>query len=99
MTAGHGRRAHRAIKVVDAPGWIGFAAARQVAQIRRTITRGGKTTAEVVYVISSAAHTTAPPATLAASRTSPPDYDITPADPTGPSTGSLPHERDFAGTL
>jgi predicted transposase YbfD/YdcC len=42
VQTGHGRRAHRAIKVVDAPGWIGFAAARQVAQIRRTITRGGK---------------------------------------------------------
>lgn len=66
VQTGHGRRAHRAIKVVDAPGWIGFAAARQVAQIRRTITRGGKKTAEVVYVITSAAHTTAPPATLAA---------------------------------
>jgi predicted transposase YbfD/YdcC len=66
VQTGHGRRVHRAIKVVDAPGWIGFAAAQQVAQIRRTTTRGGKKTVEVVYVITSADHAAAPPAILAA---------------------------------
>ncbi len=63
---GHGRRAHRAIKVLAAPAWITFTGARQVAQIRRTTTRAGKKTIEIVYVITSADHTAAPPAVLAA---------------------------------
>jgi predicted transposase YbfD/YdcC len=63
---GHGRRAHRAIKVLAAPAWITFAGAAQVAQIRRTTTRAGKKTVEVVYVITSADHIAAPPAVLAA---------------------------------
>lgn len=66
---GHGRRAHRAIKVLAAPAWISFAGAAQVAQIRRTITRrvNGKPrkTVEIVYVVTSANHITAPPTTLA----------------------------------
>jgi predicted transposase YbfD/YdcC len=65
VTTGHGRRTHRAIKVVQAPDWVGFAGAQQVAQVRRTTTREGRKTVEVVYVITSADHTTAPPATLA----------------------------------
>ncbi|MBL8932361.1 MAG: ISAs1 family transposase [Kineosporiaceae bacterium] len=63
---GHGRRAHRAIKVLTAPAWIAFAGATQVAQIRRTVTRKGKKTVEVVYVITSADHIAAPPPVLAA---------------------------------
>ncbi len=47
----HGRRVRRTIKVVAAPAWITFAGAAQVAQIRRTTTRAGKKTVEVVYVI------------------------------------------------
>jgi predicted transposase YbfD/YdcC len=70
VQTGHGRRTHRAIKVVTAPDWIGFAGAHQVAQVRRTTTRQvngkPKKTVEVVYVITSADHTAAPPATLAA---------------------------------
>jgi len=66
VQAGHGRRACRTIKVIDAPAWVTFTAARQVAQIRRTTTRDGKKTVEVVYVITSASHQAAPPATLAA---------------------------------
>jgi predicted transposase YbfD/YdcC len=62
----HGRRATRTIKAITAPAWIGFAAAAQVAQIRRTVNRAGKKTVEVVYLITSADHTAAPPATLAA---------------------------------
>jgi predicted transposase YbfD/YdcC len=66
VQVGHGRRVHRAIKVLTAPEWIAFSGAAQVAQIRRTTTRAGKRTVEVVYVITSADHHAAPPATLAA---------------------------------
>ena len=62
---GHGRRVRRTIKVVAAPAWITFTGAAQVAQIRRTSTRAGKKTIEVVYVITSASHHAAPPSTLA----------------------------------
>ncbi len=60
-----GRRVTRTIKVLDAPTWTGFIGAAQVAQIRRTVTRKGKKTVEVVYLITSANHHDAPPATLA----------------------------------
>lgn len=67
---GHGRRTTRTIKVVQAPAWISFTGAKQVAQIRRTTTRTTngkpKKTVEVVYIITSADAPTAPPATLAA---------------------------------
>ncbi len=66
VTTGHGRRVRRTIKVVAAPAWINFAGAAQVAQIRRTVTRAGKKTVEVVYVITSADYRAAPPAVLAA---------------------------------
>ncbi len=56
----------RTIKVLTAPAWITFAGAAQLAQIRRTTNRNGKKTVEVVYVITSADHRAAPPATLAA---------------------------------
>jgi predicted transposase YbfD/YdcC len=62
---GHGRRTTRTIKAVDAPTWIGFAAAKQVAQIRRITTRKGKKSVEVVYVITSADALTAPAPVLA----------------------------------
>jgi predicted transposase YbfD/YdcC len=65
VTTTHGRRVRRTIKVVAAPAWITFARAAQVALIRRTTTRAGKTTVEVVYVITSADHRAAPPAVLA----------------------------------
>ncbi len=66
VSTGHGRRVRRTIKVVTAPAWITFAGAAQVAQIRRTVTRAGKKTVEVVYVITSADYRAAPPAVLAA---------------------------------
>lgn len=66
VSTGHGRRVRRTIKVVTAPAWITFAGAAQVAQIRRTTTRAGKKTVEVVYVITSADCRAAPPAVLAA---------------------------------
>ena len=61
---GHGRRARRTIKVALAPAWVDFAGAAQVAQVRRTVTKKGKKTVEVVYLITS--DRTTDPATLAA---------------------------------
>ena len=63
VSTGHGRRARRTIKAVLAPAWIGFHGAAQVAQLRRTVTRNGKKTVEVVYLITS--DRDADPATLA----------------------------------
>jgi predicted transposase YbfD/YdcC len=72
---GRGRRITRTIKVLQAPtdltGWVDFPGAAQVAQIRRTRTtktknKTTKKTVEVVYVITSADHHTAPPRVLAA---------------------------------
>jgi predicted transposase YbfD/YdcC len=65
-TKGHGRRVTRTIKVVTAPAWVEFHGAAQVAQLRRTVTKAGKKTVEVVYLITSASPAAAPPATLAA---------------------------------
>lgn len=62
-----GRRITRTIKVMDAPAWLTFPGAAQVAQLRRTTTtRDGRRTVEVVYLITSAGHTIAGPGTLAA---------------------------------
>src|SRR5215472_3923175 len=63
VTRDHGRRARRTIKVTLMPAWIEFEGAAQVAQLRRTVTRKGKKTVEVVYLITSSS---ADPATLAA---------------------------------
>jgi predicted transposase YbfD/YdcC len=64
VTKDHGRRARRTVKAVLAPAWVEFEGAAQVAQVRRTVTRKGKKTVEVVYVITSDADADA--ATLAA---------------------------------
>jgi predicted transposase YbfD/YdcC len=64
-TTGHGRRATRSIKVIQAPAWTGFTGAAQVAQLRRTVTKKGIKSVEVVYLITSADHAAAPPAVLA----------------------------------
>jgi predicted transposase YbfD/YdcC len=53
VSTDHGRRARRTIKAVLAPAWIGFDGAAQVAQLRRTVTKKGKKTIEVVYLITS----------------------------------------------
>jgi predicted transposase YbfD/YdcC len=60
----HGRRARRTIKAALAPSWVEFDGAAQVAQLRRTVTKKGKKTVEVVYLITS--DRAAEPATLAA---------------------------------
>ncbi|WP_246353307.1 ISAs1 family transposase [Streptomyces fulvorobeus] len=62
---GHGRRATRTIKVIDVPAWIEFTSAAQIAQLRRTVTRKGRRTVEIVYLITSADTHTAPPSHLA----------------------------------
>lgn len=59
---GHGKRIRRTIKVVVARGWVDLPGA---AQLRRTVTRAGKKSVEVVYLITSAEAHTASPATLA----------------------------------
>jgi predicted transposase YbfD/YdcC len=64
VSTGHGRRARRTVKVALAPAWIEFAGAARVAQVRRTVTRKGKKTVEVAYLITS--DRLAGPATLAA---------------------------------
>ena len=64
VSTDHGRRARRTIKAVLAPAWTGFDGAAQVAQLRRTVTKNGKKTVEVVYLITS--DRDAGPATLAA---------------------------------
>jgi predicted transposase YbfD/YdcC len=64
VSTDHGRRARRTIKAVLAPSWIEFAGAAQVAQVRRTVTKKGKKTVEVVYLITS--DRAAGPAALAA---------------------------------
>jgi predicted transposase YbfD/YdcC len=64
VSTDHGRRARRTIKAALAPAWIGFDGAAQVAQVRRTVTKKGRKTVEVVYLITS--DRDADPATLAA---------------------------------
>jgi predicted transposase YbfD/YdcC len=64
VSTDHGRRARRTIKAALAPAWIGFEGAAQVAQLRRTVTKNGRKTVEVVYLITS--DRGADPATLAA---------------------------------
>jgi predicted transposase YbfD/YdcC len=54
LQTGRGRRTRRTIKVTRVPAWVTFPGAAQIAQIRRTVTQGGKKTVEVVYVITSA---------------------------------------------
>jgi predicted transposase YbfD/YdcC len=53
VSTGHGRRARRTIKAAPAPPWTGFAGAARVAQLRRTVTKKGKKTVEVVCLITS----------------------------------------------
>jgi predicted transposase YbfD/YdcC len=53
VTKDRGRRARRTVKALLAPAWTDFEGAAQVAQVRRTVTRKGKKTVEVVYVITS----------------------------------------------
>lgn len=50
---GHGRTVTRTVKAIEVPDWIHWPGAAQVLQIRRTRTRKGHKTIEVVYAICS----------------------------------------------
>ena len=65
LDTGHGRRVRRTIKVAAAPQLLDFPHAMQVAQLRRTATRQGKKSVEVVYVITSMPSAEASPAQIA----------------------------------
>lgn len=62
---GHGRLERRTIKAAEVAG-LGFPHACQVLQVRRTITKKGRKTMEVVYLITSMPMTTAAPSQVAA---------------------------------
>ncbi|MGH3500937.1 MAG: ISAs1 family transposase [Nocardioidaceae bacterium] len=65
-STGRGQRATRTIKITAVPAWVAFPGAAQIAQLRRTVTgKNKKKTVEVVYLITSASHATAPPDVLA----------------------------------
>ena len=69
--SGHGRKETRTIKTAQVPAWIAFEGAAQIAQLRRTTWRKKskgapkRKSVEVVYLITSADRSTAPPLTLA----------------------------------
>jgi len=65
LDVSHGRRVQRTIKVAAAAQVLDFPGAVQVAQLRRTATRAGKKTVEIVYIITSMTSTEATPAQIA----------------------------------
>lgn len=62
---GHGRPERRTIKATEVGASLGFPHAFQVLQVRRTVTRKGRRTVEVVYLITSMPMTSAAPAQVA----------------------------------
>lgn len=62
---GHGRRERRTIKAAEVAG-LGFPHACQVLQVRRTVTRSGRRSVEVVYLITSMPMAAAAPLQVAA---------------------------------
>lgn len=63
---GHGRRERRTIKATEVDAGLGFPHATQVLQVRRTVTRSGRRTVEVVYLITSMPMTCTAPSQVAA---------------------------------
>ncbi|MDH6681051.1 putative transposase YbfD/YdcC [Rhodococcus sp. LBL1] len=63
---GHSRRERRTIKATEVAAGLGFPHATQVLQVRRTVTRSGRQSVEVVYLISSLPMTAAAPHQVAA---------------------------------
>ncbi|MDR1079172.1 MAG: ISAs1 family transposase, partial [Propionibacteriaceae bacterium] len=63
---GHGRVATRTVKALVTPAWIEFPGCAQVLQVRRTVTRKGRRTVEVAYLICSVPMEQAQPLTVAA---------------------------------
>ncbi len=62
---GHGRREQRTIKATEVAGGLGFPHACQVLQVRRTVTRKGRRSVEVVYLVTSIPMTSAAPLQVA----------------------------------
>ena len=60
VDTGHGRRARRTVKAVEAPAWVDFPAAAQVFQVRRTRTIKSRKHVEVAYPGLLTAHGTGP---------------------------------------
>lgn len=56
----------RTVKAAWAPTWVGFPAAAQVIQVRRTRTTKGRKRVEVVYLVCSLPTTDAQPEAVAA---------------------------------
>lgn len=63
---GHGCLEQRTIKATEVAGRLGFPYACQVLQVRRAVTRGGRRTVEVVYLVTSMPMTSAAPLQVAA---------------------------------
>lgn len=63
---GHGRLERRTIKATEVDAGLGFPHATQVLQVRRTVTRNGRESVEVVYLITSIPMTAATPSQVAA---------------------------------
>jgi predicted transposase YbfD/YdcC len=62
---GHGRTATRTVKALVKPAWIEFPGCAQVLQIRRTVTRKGRRSVEVVHLACSVPMERAQPLTVA----------------------------------
>lgn len=62
----HGRRERRTIKATEVAGGLGFPHAVQVLQVRRTVSRGGRRSVEVVYLVTSMPMVSAAPLQVAA---------------------------------
>lgn len=62
---GHGRRGRRTVKATEVASGLGFPHAAQVLQVRRTVTRGGRRSVEVAYLLTSMPMTAATPLQVA----------------------------------
>jgi len=62
----HGWRERRTIKATEVADGLSFPHAVQVLQVRRTVTRGGRQSAEVVYLVTSMPMASAAPLQVAA---------------------------------
>jgi len=63
--AGHGRLERRTVKATEVGAGLGFPHATQVLQVRRTVTRNGRKSVEIVYLITSMPMTAAAPTQIA----------------------------------
>ena len=63
--SGHGRLERRTVKATEVGAGLGFPHATQVLQVRRTVTRNGRKSVEIVYLITSMPMTAAAPTQIA----------------------------------